>query len=181
MTRPTRSITLAAASSAALALFAGCAGSPAAGSGPTASAPLTATAGNSVGGSVRFAQRGARTRVDARITGLAPNSEHGFHVHEKGDCSSADGMSAGGHFNPQGQPHAFHAESARHAGDLPNVRADAQGVATLSWESELLTVADGPQSVAGRSVIVHRDADDYRSQPAGNSGPRLACGVIRRD
>lgn len=163
----------------ALCLAAACAELPGATDGPIAVATVAPTAGNTAAGTVRFTQRGTRTLVHARLTGLSPNAEHGFHVHERGDCSAPDGTSAGGHFDPAGQPHAFHAQAQRHAGDMPNLRADAQGVATLSWESDLLVVAAGPNSVAGRSVIVHRDADDYRSQPAGNSGPRLGCGVVR--
>lgn len=168
-----------AASLGALLLTAGCADLPGANDGPIAVATVAPTAGNTAAGTVRFTQRGPRTLIHARLTGLTPNAEHGFHVHERGDCSAPDASSAGGHFDPGGHPHAFHAQPQRHAGDLPNLRADAQGVATLSWESELLGVAAGPASVVGRSVIVHRDADDYRSQPAGNSGPRLGCGVVR--
>lgn len=144
----------------------------------SAATTLSPTAGNSAAGTVTFQPRGSRTVVTARITGLKPNAEHGFHVHEKGDCSSADASSAGGHFNPGGQPHAFHGVRERHAGDMPNLRADANGVASLSWDTDLLTVDSGPAGVLGRSVVVHRDPDDFRTQPAGNSGPRLACGVI---
>ena len=148
--------------------------------GAIATTTLSPTAGNTAAGTVSFQPRGSRTVVTARITGLKPNAEHGFHVHEKGDCSSADASSAGGHFNPGSQPHAFHGLRERHAGDMPNLRADASGVASLSWETDALTVDAGPSGVIGRSVVVHRDPDDYRTQPAGNSGPRLACGVISR-
>jgi Cu-Zn family superoxide dismutase len=116
--------------------------------------------------------------VVGEVRGLKPNAEHGFHVHEKGDCSSEDGMSAGGHFNPKGAPHGRYDTAPHHAGDVPNLRADAKGVAKISWEDDELTVADGPATVVGKAVIVHRDPDDYRTQPAGNSGPRVACGVI---
>ena len=149
-------------------------------SGAAVTTTLSPTTGNSVAGTVSFQPRGARTVVNARITGLKPNAEHGFHVHEKGDCSSADASSAGGHFNPGGQPHAFHGVRERHAGDMPNLRADASGAASLSWETDALTIDAGPSGLIGRSVVVHRDPDDYRTQPAGNSGPRLACGVISR-
>lgn len=158
---------------------AGCAASRGADASAQASATLSPTAGNTAAGTVHFEQRGGRTLVNARFTGLKPGAEHGFHVHEKGDCSSPDAASAGGHFNPGGKPHGHHAGAERHAGDMPNLRADAQGAATLSWESDQLSVAAGPGSVVERSIVVHRDADDYRSQPAGNSGPRVACGVIR--
>ena len=145
---------------------------------PTAHTQLQPTAGNTASGRVQFEQYGQKVVVTAEVRGLKPGAEHGFHVHEKPDCSAPDAMSAGGHFNPGGKPHAHHGKPERHAGDMPNLRADAQGVASYRWESDLLTVAAGPNSVVGRSVVVHRDPDDYSSQPAGNSGPRLACGVV---
>lgn len=160
----------------AAALVAGCAATAPA--GPVARTELKPTAGNGVSGWVQFEQLGSQVRVSAEIRGLRPNAEHGFHVHEKGDCSAADGMSAGGHFNPGGKAHAHHGQAERHAGDMPNLQADASGVARVNWNTALLSVPAGQASVVGRSVIVHRDPDDYRSQPAGNSGPRLACGVI---
>jgi Cu-Zn family superoxide dismutase len=116
--------------------------------------------------------------ITAEIRGLKPNAEHGFHVHEKGDCSAPDATSAGGHFNPAAKPHAHHSLAERHAGDMPNLLADANGVAKYRFESEAFTVAAGPASVIGRGMVVHRDPDDYKTQPAGNSGPRVACGVI---
>jgi Cu-Zn family superoxide dismutase len=136
--------------------------------------------GSAATGSVSFEQRGGRIVVTAEVRGLKPNSEHGFHVHERGDCSAPDAMSAGGHFNPKTQPHGNHAAGAHHAGDMPNLRADANGVARLVWEDDELAVSAGPASVVGKAVVVHRDPDDYRSQPAGNSGPRIACGVVTR-
>ncbi len=163
---------------AVAALLAGCAsmGAP----GPKAQTQLQPTKGNAVAGTVTFEQRGGKTLVTGEIRGLKPGAEHGFHVHEKGDCSSGDGMSAGGHFNPKAAAHGKYDAGAHHAGDMPNLRADANGVAKISWEDDELTVADGPASVVGRSVIVHRDPDDFKTQPAGNSGPRVACGVIAK-
>jgi Cu-Zn family superoxide dismutase len=146
--------------------------------GPTATAELKPTQGNTTSGRARFEQRGNKVLVTAEVRGLKPNAEHGFHVHEKGDCSAPDAMSAGGHFNPAGKPHGHYGQPERHAGDLPSLKADANGVATLRFESELITVAAGPASVVGRGLIVHRDPDDYKTQPTGNSGPRLACAVI---
>jgi Cu-Zn family superoxide dismutase len=148
--------------------------------GPKATAKLEPRSGSATTGTVTFEQRGGKTIVTAEVRGLRPNAEHGFHVHERGDCSAPDAMSAGGHFNPTGQPHGNHAGGAHHAGDMPNLRADASGVAKLVWEDADLTVAEGASSVAGKAVVVHRDPDDFKSQPAGNSGPRIACGVIAR-
>jgi Cu-Zn family superoxide dismutase len=146
--------------------------------GPRAVAPLQSTTGNTATGSVSFSQNGDKVMVSGWVSGLKPNAEHGFHVHEKGDCSSGDGMSAGGHFNPTGKAHGAYEYSEHHAGDLPSLKADAAGTARFSFESGALSVGDGRGDVIGRGLIVHRDPDDYKTQPTGNSGPRLACGVI---
>jgi Cu-Zn family superoxide dismutase len=133
-----------------------------------------------VTGTVVFEQRGGKVHVSGTISGLKPNAEHGFHVHEKGDCSSGDGMSAGGHFNPLGKDHGHHGADTRHAGDMPNLRADAYGSSTFSFETGGITIGSGATDIVGKGLIVHRDPDDYKSQPAGNAGPRLACAVIAR-
>ncbi|MFO0324171.1 MAG: superoxide dismutase family protein, partial [Burkholderiales bacterium] len=90
-----------------------------------------------------------------------------------------DGMSTGGHFNPTGKPHAHHSTAERHAGDMPSLVADANGNAKLSVVLDVMSVSTGAGSVVGRGLIVHRDPDDYKSQPTGNAGPRIACAVIR--
>ena len=147
--------------------------------GSRASAHLQSTLGNSVTGDVTFTQKGDKVIVSAKVSGLKPNQEHGFHVHDKGDCSSGDGMSAAGHFNPKGSPHGHHSTQARHAGDMPNLKADAYGNASMSAELDLITVSPGPTSVVGRGLIVHAQPDDYKSQPVGNAGARMACAVIQ--
>ncbi len=149
------------------------------GANPTAVANLEATKGNGVTGKVTFEQRGDGVHVHASIAGLAPNTEHGFHVHEKGDCSSGDGMSAGGHFNPDGKPHGPQT-GEHHAGDLPSLVADSYGNADVSFVLKGVTIGGGGPDLVGRGLIVHRDADDFKTQPTGNSGPRLACAVIVR-
>ena len=148
--------------------------------GPRARAELQPTRGNNASGTVYFRQVGERVRVQALVTGLRPGREHAFHIHEVGDCGSGDGMGTKGHFNPYGKPHAHHSTAERHAGDLPALKADAAGRAELSIELDVLTVASGPASVVGRGLIVHADPDDYRTQPTGNAGARIACAVIRR-
>jgi Cu-Zn family superoxide dismutase len=167
---------------AVVALSAGCAQMGlGGGGGATAVANLEPTKGNTTKGRVTFTQQGERVRVTAQLSGLKPNAEHGFHVHEKGDCSSGDGMSAGGHFNPASRPHGnYHAGGERHAGDLPNVKADGSGNATASFETTGITIGSGAADIVGKGLIVHRDPDDYKSQPAGNAGPRLACAVIAK-
>ena len=157
-----------------LAWLAGCASM----SGSSATASLQPTTGNATSGTVKFAQSGDRVTVSGEVRGLKPNAEHGFHIHEKGDCSSGDGMSAGGHFNPEGKPHGQHGQAAHHAGDLPSLKANACGVASFSFQSSAIRVGGGGADVIGKGLIVHRDPDDYRTQPTGNAGPRLACAVI---
>ena len=162
---------------AALALVAGCESFPY--GAPWAAANLQPTKGNTASEEVTFAQSGGKVRVVAGVTGLRPGREHGFHIHEVGDCSSGDGMSTKGHFNPHGKPHGYHGSSERHAGDLPALVADARGRARLEVEMDIVTVSAGPASVVGRGLIVHADPDDYRTQPTGNAGARIACAVIQ--
>ena len=156
-------------------LLGACASTP---SGPRATAQLQPTTGNATSGSVSFVQKGNKVLVSGEIRGLKPNAEHGFHVHEKGDCSSGDGMSAGGHFNPTGAPHGAHGMGMHHTGDLPSLKADAGGVARVNFESGSLAVGSGVTDIVGKGLIVHRDPDDYKTQPTGNAGPRLACAII---
>lgn len=160
----------------AAALLAGCAGvMPAK---PVAQVNLESRSGSQVKGMVSFYRAGDATVVQAEVTGLKPG-EHGFHVHEAGDCTAADASSAKGHFNPQGMKHGHHHHGERHAGDLLNLVADAQGRAVYKAEVKGLKLATGADGILGRSVVVHADPDDYQSQPAGNSGARQACGVIQ--
>jgi len=148
---------------------------------PRASASLQPTKGSKAFGEVTFEQAGGKVRVVANVAGLAPGREHGFHIHEAGDCSSGDGMSAKGHFNPFGKPHGHFGGPERHAGDMPALKADKSGRAKLAIELDVITVSPGAASIVGRGLIVHKDPDDYRTQPTGNAGARVACGVIRRD
>ena len=164
----------------ALSLAAALAGCASLMGSPTATATLQPRSGSAVSGSLRFVEQSGGLRVTGEVRGLKPNAEHGFHVHDKGDCSSADAASAGGHFNPGGVAHGHAGMPPHHAGDMPNLRADANGVARIDAVVRDLTLSDGKTSVLDRGVVVHRDPDDYRSQPAGNSGARVACGVITR-
>jgi Cu-Zn family superoxide dismutase len=170
---------------AATLVLAGCAGgmhTRVAGQveGPNATAQLEPTRGNLTRGMVHFTQMGDTVRVQGEILGLAPHSEHGFHVHEKGDCSSGDGSSAGGHFNPHNTRHGMAMGAEHHTGDLPSLNADAKGVARIDVKISGIRVGSGMDDIVGRGLIVHRDRDDFTSQPSGNAGPRLACAVIRR-
>ena len=148
--------------------------------GPAAQAVLQPTAGSQTKGTVKFVQLRDKVRVSGEVSGLKPNSEHGFHVHEKGDCSAPDATSAGGHFNPLKKEHGHLVPGGRHAGDMPNLRANADGRATFSFDLGGMTVSEGETAILGKAVIVHAQPDDYRSQPTGNAGDRFACGVIEK-
>ncbi len=157
-------------------MIAGCSGLG--GKTSSATANLQPTKNSQVGGNVSFTQKGDKVLVVANVNGLTPGL-HGFHVHEYGDCSASDAMSAGGHFNPAGKPHGAPNSAEHHGGDLGNLTADKSGNATLSVEVDGITLDQSANSIIGKGVIVHANPDDLTSQPAGNAGPRLACGVIR--
>lgn len=142
-------------------------------------AVLHPTAGNKVTGTVTLVPVADGVQVHGEITGLTPG-KHGFHVHEFGDCSAADAASAGAHFNPTNQPHGGPDAGARHEGDMGNVEADASGNAKLDYVDHQMALGDGAKSVIGRSVVVHAKPDDLKTQPSGDSGARIACGVIGR-
>ena len=150
------------------------------GGGPMAAAKLEATRGNSATGMVMFHAMGDHVMLHAKVEGLKPGQEHGFHIHEKGDCSSGDGMSTGGHFNPTAKPHGAPTSAERHAGDLPSLKADAQGRVDLKAHVMGITIGSGAADIVGKGLIVHAMPDDYTTQPTGNSGARVACAVIAR-
>ena len=144
-----------------------------------ATAQLQPTKGSKVIGEATFEEVDGKVHVVIFVQGLKPGQEHGLHIHEVGDCSSGDGMSAKGHFNPYGKPHAHAGTAERHAGDLPSLKAAKNGRAKVDVMLDVITVAPGPASIVGRGLIVHADPDDYKTQPTGNAGARIACGVIR--
>ncbi len=146
---------------------------------PTATAKLAPTKDNHVSGTVSFRQQGNAVLVEARITGLTPGL-HGFHVHERGNCTAPDASSAGPHFNPHAGIHGGPDSPGRHAGDLGNIEAGADGVAVYRAEVTGISLGAAEDSIIGRSVIVHEKPDDYTSQPAGDAGARLACGLISK-
>lgn len=160
----------------ATALLAGCASNGDMAAAPGAMAKLEARSGSTVAGNVSFTALPGGVRIEAQVSGLTPG-EHGFHVHDVGDCSAPDASSAKGHFNPAGTAHGSHAAGEHHGGDMPNLVANAQGVARYSVDLKGVALG-GPNGIVGRSVVVHADPDDYKSQPAGNSGKRVACGII---
>ena len=139
-------------------------------------AVMVPTDGNTAAGVVTFEQTDAGVRIVATMSGLSEGN-HGFHVHQYGDCSAADGTSTGGHFNPVHMHHAGPDEEVRHVGDLGNITADADGNATYDRVDTVLAFS-GPTSIIGRGLIVHAGEDDLTTQPTGGAGARIACGVI---
>ena len=121
---------------------------------------------------------GDKVKVVIFVQGLKPGQEHGLHIHEGAACGP-DGMAAGGHFNPHGKPHSRHTDANRHAGDLPSLKAGKDGRAKIDVELDGIAVGAGAGNIIGRTVIVHADPDDFKTQPTGNSGARIACGVIK--
>ena len=127
-------------------------------------------------GVVHFTQSGDKIKVEAMLEGIKPGP-HGFHIHEKGDCSAPDFSSAGGHFNPTGKPHGDHSSPEKHIGDMGNIIANAKGKVSVTLEISSATIG-GPNGLLSKAVIVHEKADDLKTQPTGDSGGRIACGVI---
>jgi Cu-Zn family superoxide dismutase len=140
-------------------------------------AVLQPTAGQHCHGVVRFTQEGDSVKVVADLEGLSPGQKHAFHIHQYGDCSAPDGMSAGGHYNPEGHQHALPPTENRHAGDLGNVEADNDGKAHYELTVNNISIVGQKNPIVGHAVIVHAKVDDA-SQPVGNAGGRIACGVI---
>jgi len=148
--------------------------------GAKAEAKLESRSDSTAAGKVTFSQHGNKVAMKVVMSGLTPGS-HAIHLHEKGDCSAPDAASAGGHWNPSAEDHGKWAHAPFHHGDIGNLVADAKGKAELKMESELWTLGDGkPSDVVGRSVIVHAKEDDFTTQPTGNAGGRVACGVIQK-
>ena len=164
-------------STAAAALLAACQSTP--DEPPRATAALQPTKGSKAFGEATFEQVGDKVRIVVFAQNLPPDRELGFHIHEAGDCSSGDGMSAKGHFNPHAKPHGDPKSAERHAGDLPALNAGKDGRAMIDVTVDIITVRPGPASVVNRGLIIHADPDDYKTQPTGNAGARIACGVIK--
>jgi len=145
-----------------------------------ASVQLAATQGHTANGSLSLSESPDGVRISGTVQGLAPDAQFGFHIHEKGDCSAPDASSAGGHFNPDNQPHGDPTgAAAHHAGDMVNLQSNAEGVAQVDTTVRGVSLhAGGGTDVIGKAIVVHEKADDYSSQPSGNSGSRIACGVI---
>ncbi len=153
---------------------------PAAAAAPVAIATLESKSGSQTGGSAAFAPLpDGSVQVVINVTKATPGP-HGTHLHATGDCSAPDAASAGGHFNPDNTAHGAPEHPPHHAGDLGNIQVGADGTGTLTLNLKDVTLDDGSRSVIGKAVVVHQQADDLAGQPAGNSGARVACGVISK-
>jgi Cu-Zn family superoxide dismutase len=175
-----RLIVPAFAIAAAISLLAGCGTLGGKASATANLAPTGAISPNPTVGRVTFTALDHGVRVAGEVRGFVPGTEHGFHIHEKGDCGD-NGNASGGHFNPAGGKHGKFGAPGSHAGELPSLVADASGVARFSVDVHSISLTEGAaNNVVGRALVVHRDRDDFTSQPAGNSGPRIACALITR-
>ncbi len=142
-----------------------------------ATAAIEGRSGSSLSGRAEFIMRGGKLMITVSLKG-APPGPHAVHIHEKGDCSAPDASSAGAHFNPGGRQHGPPDAPEHHAGDLGNIIVGEDGTGTLMIQTGELTLSGGPTSVTGRSLLVHEKSDDFVTQPTGNSGGRIGCGVI---
>ena len=129
-------------------------------------------------GEIAFVETNAGVLLKVDLEGLPPGP-HAIHIHEKGACEAPDFKSAGGHFNPSGASHGYLDGKAHHAGDMPNIEVGADGKASLEILNPAVSLGDGESSAMGKAVVIHAGADDYRSQPSGDAGGRIACGVVR--
>ena len=143
-----------------------------------ARAVIEARSGSSLKGEARFTEVDGGVKVEVHVT-EAPPGPHAVHIHEKGDCSAPDAASAGAHFNPDSHPHGAPTAEKHHAGDFGNMDVGANGHGMLELVSKGLTVKEGPHSVVERGIIIHEKADDMTTQPSGNAGGRIGCGVIQ--
>ena len=147
--------------------------------GVMAFAQLSPASGSNATGSVTFEETNDGVRITVQATGISPG-KHALHLHENGDCSAPDATSAGGHWNPTNMPHGKRGSGQFHKGDIDNVEAKADSSVNYEEEIEGWTIG-GPDStnILNKAVILHQGADDFKSQPSGDAGSRIACGVIK--
>jgi Cu-Zn family superoxide dismutase len=143
-----------------------------------AEAKIEPKSGSTATGEATFEQKGGKVTLNLSLEKTSPGT-HAVHIHDKGDCSSPDGKSAGEHWNPTSEPHGKWGVDGFHLGDIGNVQVGPDGKGTLTLTTDKWNIGGGgPNDVVGHAIIVHGGVDDFKSQPAGNAGPRVGCGVI---
>lgn len=146
----------------------------------TATAGLESISGSKVSGTLKFSQENGKVHIEGTINGLKPNHSHGMHIHQNGACSGKDAKDAGDHFTVAKKPHGSPTDKTKHEGDLGNILANDKGIATVDIFTEDFSLdSKNNRSVLNRSIIVHEKEDDLKTQPSGNSGGRIGCGIIK--
>lgn len=141
---------------------------------------VNSKSGTMTQGTANFKQMGKKVTLDMNVYQLTPGI-HAVHIHEKGDCSATDGSSAGGHWNPTSEMHGKWGKDQHHMGDIGNLVADKDGSARLNFSTDkwCLGCADPSKNLMGKSIVIHADKDDFKSQPTGNAGGRVGCVEIK--
>lgn len=142
---------------------------------------INSKSGTNTQGTAKFTQKGKMVELDMNVYKLNPNALHATHIHEKGDCSAADGSSAGGHWNPTSHQHGKWGAGEHHSGDLGNLKTDANGTARLVMKTDKWCIGckDETKNIIGKSIIIHAKPDDFKTQPTGNAGGRVGCVEIK--
>jgi Cu-Zn family superoxide dismutase len=144
-------------------------------------ATIIAKSSSNASGTVKFSETNSIVKMTINLSGLTPGNQHAIHIHAIGDCSAADGSSAGGHWNPTNKPHGVWGGGAPfHLGDIGNIVADTSGNATFTRGTDLWCIdcEDENKKIIGKAIILHAGFDDFSGQPSGNAGPRIGCGEI---
>jgi len=142
-----------------------------------ATATIEARSNSAVSGTATFEQVGNKVKVVVEVSGATPG-QHGLHIHEKGDCSDPAAKSAGDHFNPGQMEHGSPDKPTHHAGDFGNLTVGDDGKGKLELETDQISVGNGTNAILNRAIVLHEKPDDTVTQPTGNSGARIGCGVI---
>lgn len=144
-------------------------------------AQMQGTSGSNLSGTVTFTEENGTVKLKAELKNVMPVGNHAIHIHQTGDCSAADGSSAGGHWNPTDELHGTWGSAPHHKGDIGNFIVDSTGVGSISLTTDQWCIGcdDSTKNILGKAIIVHEGEDDLTSQPSGAAGARIGCGVIK--